>query len=74
MGPAGEAPGELASLLNGSNLASTSIYNDRLQPCWKYVTTGTALATNTACTASDPGPGNILDLKYNFNLGVVQLT
>ncbi len=24
---------------------------------------------NTSCTATDPGPGNILDLKYNFNLG-----
>ncbi|MFZ0334839.1 MAG: hypothetical protein WAL69_11950, partial [Candidatus Acidiferrales bacterium] len=47
----------------------THIYNDRLQPCWMYSTTGTALATTTTCTTTDPGPGNILDLKYNFNLG-----
>ena len=40
-----------------------------MQPCWIYATTGTALATSTLCTASDPGPGNILDLQYNFNLG-----
>lgn len=34
-----------------------------------YGTTGAALATTTTCTAADPGQGNILDLKYNFNLG-----
>lgn len=27
------------------------------------------MPTNTVCTATDPGPGNILDLQYNFNLG-----
>jgi RHS repeat-associated protein len=54
---------------NGTNLTSTAIYNDRLQPCWFYATTGSALATNTACTAADPGPGNILDLQYTYNLG-----
>jgi RHS repeat-associated protein len=61
--------GAVAQLQNGTNLLSTYIYNDRLQPCWMYATTGAALATNTACTATDPGPGNVLDLKYGFNLG-----
>jgi RHS repeat-associated protein len=61
--------GALAQMLNGTNLASTFLYNTRLQPCWIYATTGTALATNTLCTAADSTPGNILDLKYNFNLG-----
>jgi RHS repeat-associated protein len=63
------APGALSSLTNGSAVYSTQLYNSRLQPCWLYATTGTALATNTACTASDPTPGNILDLNYNFNFG-----
>jgi len=61
--------GAVSQLQNGTNLVSTYIYNDRLQPCWMYATTGTALLTNTACTAADPGPGNILDLKYGFNFG-----
>jgi RHS repeat-associated protein len=61
--------GALSSLTNGAALYSTQLYNSRLQPCWLYTTTGTALATNTACTAADPTPGNILDLNYNFNLG-----
>jgi RHS repeat-associated protein len=60
--------GAVAQINNGTNLVSTYIYNDRLQPCWMYATTGAALATNTACTAS-AAAGNILDLKYNFNLG-----
>jgi RHS repeat-associated protein len=62
--------GAVSQLQNGSNLVSTYQYNARLQPCWIYGTSGTALATNTACTAADPGPANILDLKYNFNLGI----
>jgi hypothetical protein len=62
-------PGSLSSLTNGAALYTTQLYNSRLQPCWLYTTTGTALATNTACTASDPTPGNILDLNYNLNLG-----
>jgi YD repeat-containing protein len=63
------AAGDLTQMQNGSNLVETHIYNDRLQPCWMYATTGTAMPTTTTCTASDPGPGNILDLQYNFNLG-----
>ena len=31
-----------------------------------YATTGTALAANTACTATDSTVGNILDLKYCY--------
>ena len=61
--------GSVAQEKNGANLVTTYIYNTRFQPCWMYGTTGTALATNTTCTATDPGPGNILDLQYNFNLG-----
>jgi RHS repeat-associated protein len=61
--------GALAQMQNGSNLVTTLIYNNRLQPCWLYATTNTALPTSTACTATDPGPGNILDLKYGFDLG-----
>jgi RHS repeat-associated protein len=61
--------GSAAQLQDGTNLVSTYIYNDRLQPCWMYATTGAPLATNTACTATDPGPGNILDLQYTYNLG-----
>jgi len=61
--------GAVTQVKNGANLVSTYIYNKRFQPCWMYGTTGTALATTTTCTAGDPGPGNILDLQYNFNLG-----
>ncbi len=61
--------GSVAQMQNGTNLVSTYVYNTRFQPCWMYATTGNALATTTTCTGSDPGPGNILDLQYNFNLG-----
>ena len=37
-------PGELGSLTNGSGINFTTITNDRLQPCWIYATTGTALS------------------------------
>lgn len=63
-------PGEVALLQNGSSLFSTHIYNKRLQPCWMYATTGTALAWNTTlCSSSETTAGNMLDLKYNYNLG-----
>jgi RHS repeat-associated protein len=61
--------GGLSSLTIGANFLGTYIYNQQLQPCWIYVTTGTALSANTACTATDSTPGNILDLQYSFNLG-----
>jgi RHS repeat-associated protein len=60
--------GGLAQINNGTSLVSTHIFNNRLQPCWMYSTTGTALATNHACTDTATA-GNMLDLKYNFNLG-----
>ncbi len=63
--------GVLTALTNGANLSSTYIYNNRLQPCWIYATTGTALpwqGTQTLCTSS-ASAGNVLDLKYGFNLG-----
>jgi RHS repeat-associated protein len=60
--------GGLAQIQNGTNLVTTLLYNPRLQPCWLYATTGTALPTSTSCTGTATA-GNILDLKYNFNLG-----
>ncbi len=61
--------GALAQITNGSNLTSTYILNSRLQPCWIYATTGTALAwSGTACNGT-AATGNILDMKYSFNLG-----
>ncbi|MHB8484496.1 MAG: RHS repeat-associated core domain-containing protein [Candidatus Acidiferrales bacterium] len=47
--------GSVAQVQNGTNLVSTYLYNTRFQPCWMYATTGTALATNTSCTASESG-------------------
>jgi RHS repeat-associated protein len=61
--------GGLSQVQNGTNLVSTYIYSSRLQPCWLFASTSVILATSTSCTAIDPGPGNILDLKYSFNLG-----
>ncbi len=62
-------PGELASLTNGGSIFLTTLTNPRLQPCWQYTTTGTALSwTGTACTGSAT-PGNVIDLKYTYNLG-----
>ncbi|MBI3477118.1 MAG: RHS repeat-associated core domain-containing protein [Acidobacteria bacterium] len=60
--------GATALLQNGTSLVSTHIYNKRLQPCWMYSTTGTALATSRLCTDTAT-TANMLDLKYNFNLG-----
>jgi RHS repeat-associated protein len=63
--------GSLAQLQNGTNVITTHIYNDRFQPCWVFATTGSALAwqpTQTSCTSTASPAGNILDLKYNFNL------
>jgi RHS repeat-associated protein len=65
-------PGELASLTNGGSFYFTSIFNSRLQPCWVYATTGTALSwnsTNTSFCTTSAATGNVLDLKYNFNWG-----
>ena len=62
--------GTLASLTNNDTIFTTQIFNQRLQPCWSYVTTGTPLSWNTTlCTATDSTPGNLLDLQYKFNLG-----
>ncbi len=65
-------PGELASLTNGGSFYFTSIFNNRLQPCWIYATTGTALqwnSTNTLFCTTSAATGSVLDVKYNFNLG-----
>jgi RHS repeat-associated protein len=61
--------GAIAELQNGSSLFSTHIYNNRLQPCWMYTTTGTALAWSTTLCTGTATAGNMLDLKYNFSLG-----
>jgi RHS repeat-associated protein len=61
--------GALTSLINGASVASTYIYNSRLQPCWMYATTGTALPWNSTGCTSTAATGNIFDLKYNFSLG-----
>jgi RHS repeat-associated protein len=60
--------GAVALIDNGASVATTTIYNDRLQPCWIYATTGTALAKTTTCTATATA-GTVLDMKYNFSLG-----
>ena len=63
-------PGELGSLTNGSGIYFTAIINNRLQPCWQYATTGSALAwNNTSCTTAETTVGSILDLEYGFNSG-----
>jgi RHS repeat-associated protein len=65
-------PGELASLTNGGSFFFTSIFNNRLQPCWAYATTGTPLtwnSTNTSFCTTSATTGSILDIKYNFNWG-----
>jgi RHS repeat-associated protein len=59
----------VAQIQNGASLVSTHIYNDRLQPCWMYSTTGTPLAWGTTGCSSTATAANMLDLKYNFNLG-----
>ncbi|MGA2609019.1 MAG: hypothetical protein ABSH01_16375 [Terriglobia bacterium] len=48
-------------------VSTTFLYNSRLQPCWVYAATGTPLPTSTLCSAR-AATGNILDLKYSFNL------
>jgi len=62
--------GALASISNGSVLSSTHLYNSRLQPCWLYTSTGSALPATTLCTATETTPGNILDLQYSYSFGV----
>jgi RHS repeat-associated protein len=63
-------PGGLGSLAKGSSIYFTEIYNNRLQPCWQYATTGTALPwSSTYCNTADTTAGNVLDLKYGFNSG-----
>jgi len=60
-------PGQLNQATFGS-VVETSIYNSRLQPCWFYATTGTALAASTSCGATATA-ASLLDLKYNFGFG-----
>jgi len=62
--------GVLASLTNGTNLYSTRIFNSRLQPCWLYTTTGTPLPWNATQCAGTTTVGTVLDLKYNYGLGI----
>lgn len=53
----------------GNAISVTGIYNNRLQPCWIYGTSSTALAANHQC-ADTAAIGNMLDLKYNYNPGL----
>jgi RHS repeat-associated protein len=58
------------SLTNGSSINFTAITNNRMQPCWIYATTGTALSwSGTLCTTTETTAGNILDLEYSLNFG-----
>jgi len=59
-----------SSLTHGSGIVSTYVFNNRLQPCWMYTTTGTPLPPDTTQCSGTAAAGNILDLKYNFGLGV----
>src|SRR6266700_2216183 len=59
--------GQLNQATFGS-VVETSIFNNRLQPCWYYATTSTPLAANTACTGTATA-ANVLDLRYNFGFG-----
>ncbi len=56
--------GALSSLKHGTNLTSALYYNNLLQPCRLFASTGAATPTN----CSDNGTiGNILDFTYSFN-------
>ena len=59
--------GGLMTLTIGSNL--TTIYNQRLQPCWIYQSSISTLPWSYSCTQTVPTNGNILDLKYTYNSG-----
>src|SRR5205823_14910526 len=59
--------GGLASLKHGASINVTDIYNNRLQPCWMYATTGTALSASTLCNGTAT-TGTIQDVKYSFGL------
>ncbi len=60
--------GALAAIQNGTNLNSTYVFNNRLQPCWIYATTGTPLPLSTNCSSTATA-ANLLDFKYGFGLG-----
>ncbi len=53
--------GALAALTNGSGVASTFLFNSRLQPCWIYATTGAALPWNSTNCTGTAATANILD-------------
>lgn len=60
--------GNYSGLAGG--VTETHIYNNRLQPCWFYATTNTAVSAPATCTAQDTSPaGNVLDLQFNFGWG-----
>jgi RHS repeat-associated protein len=61
--------GAIAIYSAGALSNYTTIYNNRLQPCWSYANTGSSsLPVNTACTGTATA-ATVLDLKYNFHLG-----
>jgi len=61
--------GSISALTFASGISSTLIFNSRLQPCWLYTTTGSALPWNSTACTSATSTGTLLDLKYNFSLG-----
>ena len=61
-------PGGQLNQATFGSVIETSIYNSRLQPCWYYATTGTALSPTTPCSGTSSA-ANVLDLKYNFGSG-----
>ncbi len=63
--------GALSYLTNGAGIASTYVFNNRLQPCWLYATTGTPLPQATTNCINAVAAANILDMKYNFSLGAM---
>jgi RHS repeat-associated protein len=50
---------------SGTNLTSAFYYNNRLQPCRSFITTGAGTPANCADSSVT---GNIMDFTYGFNL------
>src|SRR5439155_1829793 len=61
--------GALAAVTNGTGISSTFVYNNRLQPCWIYATTATALPWSTTNCSGTAAAATLLDLKFNLNSG-----
>jgi RHS repeat-associated protein len=60
--------GALFYVQNGAGFYSTSLFNDRLQPCWTYANTSSSGAPTT-CTQTGVSNAAIMDFQYSFGLG-----